>query len=42
LFNQAGALPAHSLEEIVVAAQNIDMDEVRREIAAAEAADNNQ
>jgi thioredoxin 1 len=42
LFNQAGALPAHSLEEIVTAAQNIDMDEVRREIEAAEAADNNQ
>ena len=41
LFNQAGALPAHSLEEIVTAAQNIDMDEVRREIEAAEAANNN-
>ena len=32
LFNQAGALPEHSLKEIVAAAQALDMDEVRREI----------
>ena len=32
LFNQAGALPEHSLKEIVAAAQALDMDEVRKEI----------
>jgi thioredoxin len=32
LFNQAGALPEHSLKEIVAAAQALDMDVVRREI----------
>lgn len=32
LFNQAGALPEHSLEQIITAAQALDMDEVRREI----------
>lgn len=39
LFNQAGALPEHSLEQIVTTAENLDMDEVRREIAEAEAAE---
>jgi thioredoxin 1 len=32
LFNQAGALPEHSLKEIVAKALELDMDEVRREI----------
>lgn len=32
LFNQAGALPEHSLEQIITAASALDMDEVRREI----------
>ncbi len=36
LFNQAGALPEASLEQIVTAAEAVDMDEVRREIAEAE------
>ena len=34
LFSQPGALPAHSLEELITAARAIDMDEVRREIEA--------
>lgn len=29
LFNQAGALPASSLDELITAIQNIDMGEVR-------------
>ena len=37
LFNQAGALPAHSLEEVLTAARELDMDQVRREIAEQEA-----
>jgi len=37
LFNQAGALPEHSLEEIIASAENLDMDEVRREIEKNEA-----
>ncbi len=32
LFNQAGALPEHSLEQIITAAEALDMEEVRREI----------
>lgn len=36
LFNQAGAMPEAMLEEIVTAAEAVDMDEVRREIAEAE------
>ena len=34
LFNQAGALPEHSLEQLIAAVRDVDMDEVRREIAA--------
>ncbi len=33
LFNQAGALPGHQLEQIIDAVGALDMDEVRREIA---------
>ena len=34
LFNQAGALPEHQLEQLIQAVRDVDMDEVRREIAA--------
>lgn len=37
LFNQAGALPEHSLEQIIASAEALDMDEVRKEIAEQEA-----
>lgn len=37
LFNQAGALPAHSLDEVLTAVRAVDMDEVRREIAEQDA-----
>ena len=36
LFNQAGALPGHALEEIIGKAQELDMDQIRAEIAAQE------
>jgi thioredoxin 1 len=39
VFNQAGALPAPALEQIVQAVRDLDMDDVRRQIAAAEAAE---
>jgi thioredoxin 1 len=32
LFNQAGALPAHSLEQILTSAEELNMDEVRAEM----------
>ena len=35
LFNQAGALPAASLDELIKAIQEVDMDEVRTKIAQA-------
>ncbi|MBK6336378.1 MAG: thioredoxin family protein [Betaproteobacteria bacterium] len=38
IFAQPGALPASALEEVIAAARALDMDEVRREIAAQEAA----
>ena len=34
IFSQAGSLPASALEEVIQQAQALDMDEVRREIAA--------
>lgn len=37
LFNQAGALPGASLEELIGKARELDMDFVRSEIAKAEA-----
>lgn len=37
LFSQAGALPASALEELVTRVKGLDMDEVRREIAAQKA-----
>ena len=33
IFNQAGSLPAHHLEEVIQKAQALDMDLVREEIA---------
>jgi thioredoxin 1 len=34
VFNQAGALPAPSLERVVAAVQALDMDDVRAQLAA--------
>jgi thioredoxin 1 len=34
LFNQAGALPASSLEQLIKALQDVDMDDVRTKIEA--------
>jgi thioredoxin 1 len=39
VFNQAGALPAPALEQVVEAVRALDMDDVRRQIAEAEAAE---
>ena len=36
VFNQAGALPAPALEQLVSAVEALDMDEVRAKIAAKE------
>jgi thioredoxin 1 len=33
VFNQAGALPAAGLEQVVESVRNLDMDEVRKQIA---------
>ena len=33
VFRQAGVLPAHALEDVIAQARELDMDEVRREIA---------
>jgi thioredoxin 1 len=35
VFRQPGSLPAHALEELVSAVRGLDMDVVRREVAAA-------
>jgi thioredoxin 1 len=37
VFAQPGALPAPALEEVVAAVQGLDMDDVRRQLAGAEA-----
>lgn len=39
LFNQAGALPEHSLEQLIAAVRDVDMDDVRRQIAEESASD---
>ena len=39
IFSQAGALPAPALTEIIEKVKGLDMEEVRKEIAAAEEAD---
>lgn len=36
LYSQAGALPAAGLEEVIKAVRNVDMDDVKRQIAEAE------
>lgn len=38
LFRQPGALPAPALEELIGAIKAADMEEIKREVAAAEAA----
>ena len=38
LFSQPGALPAQALEQVVEGAKSLDMDQVRAEIAAEQAA----
>lgn len=38
VFNQAGALPAPALEQVVSAVKDLDMDEVRAQIAARQGA----
>jgi len=35
VFNQAGALPAQSLEQVITAVRELDMDEVRKQVASA-------
>ena len=37
VFAQPGALPAPALEEVVAAVRGLDMDDVRRQLAGAEA-----
>ena len=39
VFNQAGALPPPALEQVVQAVRELDMDDVRRQISEAEAAE---
>src|SRR5688572_15422693 len=34
LFEQAGMLPAHMLDELLIKVRSLDMDEVRRQLAA--------
>ena len=38
VFNQAGALPAPTLEQVITAVKDLDMDEVRAQIAQRQAA----
>jgi thioredoxin 1 len=38
VFSQPGALPAPALEQVIAAVEGLDMDEVRRAVAAQEAA----
>ncbi len=38
VFNQAGALPAPALEQVLTAVKDLDMDEVRAQIAARQGA----
>ena len=34
LYSQAGALPGHMLEDLITQVQGVDMEEVRRQVAA--------
>jgi thioredoxin 1 len=38
VFSQPGALPASALEQVIVAVRELDMDDVRAQVAAASAA----
>ncbi|HEY5115321.1 MAG TPA: thioredoxin [Nakamurella sp.] len=38
VFSQPGALPAKSLEQVIIAVRELDMDEVREKVAGATAA----
>jgi thioredoxin len=40
VFNQAGALPAPALQQVIDAVEALDMDDVRRQIAEHEASHN--
>ncbi|MDG4866903.1 thioredoxin [Guyparkeria sp. 1SP6A2] len=42
LFNQAGALPRNALDELITKVKDLDMDEVRAEVAKAEAEANDK
>jgi thioredoxin 1 len=42
LFSQPGAMPAASLDQLIDAIRKVDMDDVRKQIAEAEAANNNE
>lgn len=39
LFSQPGAMPAHALDDLIGQVRELDMDEVRAQIAAEQAAD---
>ena len=41
VFSQPGALPAPALEQVIAAVKDLDMDDVRRQIAAQENKDQN-
>ena len=42
LFSQPGALPASSFDQLIEAIRNVDMEDVRKQIAEDEAANNQQ
>ena len=42
VFSQPGALPAAGLEQVIQAVKGLDMDDVRRQVAEAEAAEESQ
>lgn len=42
VFSQPGALPAPGLEQVIQAVRDLDMDDVRRQIAEGEAAESPQ
>lgn len=42
VYSQAGALPAAGLEQVITAVKELDMEDVRRQVAAAEEAEESQ
>jgi thioredoxin 1 len=42
VFSQPGALPAAGLEQVITAVKGLDMEDVRRQVAEAEAAEESQ